>query len=58
MPPVTDDSGMLEGSRYVREDSAPPIGIDANVRRESLFLAPHLILEDRRSCFCHAPHVP
>ena len=32
MPPVADDSGTLEGSRYVREDSAPPSGIDMNVR--------------------------
>jgi len=37
MPPVADDSGTLEGTRHVREDSAPPIGIDVNVRGESLF---------------------
>ena len=31
VPPAADDSGTLDGSHSIGEDSAPPIGIDMNV---------------------------
>ena len=36
VPPTADDSGTLDGSHSVREDSTPPIGIDMNVCGENL----------------------
>ena len=54
---MTDDSGTLGETHPAREDSAPPIGIDMNVCRETLAFN-RTSREIRRFRFCHVPRAP
>lgn len=59
VPPIADDSATLDESNRVREDSAPPVGVDINVTMENLhdfikFSLPQI----RRFHFFHVPRAP